>query len=93
MVVVRTPMLDRRLSILEAGKPVQIEAVLSELAVEALDKRVLSRLSWLDEVQLHPLVLGPEEHRLAGELRTVVANDSFRQCPAELIKFASEPMS
>jgi hypothetical protein len=38
-----------------------------ELAVEALNKRVLRWLAGLNEVQLNPVLLGPEEHRLAGQ--------------------------
>lgn len=65
-------MLDRRSSIFQAREPVEIQAVLSELAVKALYECVLSWLAWLDEVQLHSRFLRPEEHCLAGELWSVV---------------------
>ena len=51
VVVVRQSSIVERASF-EAGEPVQIQAVLSELAVEAFHECVLCRLSWLDEVQL-----------------------------------------
>ena len=52
MVVVLSPMLDRRSSIFQAREPVQIQAVLSELPIEALNESVLSGFAWLDELQL-----------------------------------------
>jgi hypothetical protein len=72
MVVVLSPMLDRRSSILQSSKPVQIEAVLSELSIEAFDESVLRRFAWLYEMQLHASSLRPEEHRFARKLRAVL---------------------
>lgn len=69
LVVVLLPLLDRGSGIREAREPVEVQAVLSELAIEALHERVLRRFAGLDEVQLHAGSLRPEEHRFAGELR------------------------
>jgi hypothetical protein len=41
----------RRPRVFEGRKPVQVETVVAELAVEALNERVLRRLAWLNEVQ------------------------------------------
>ena len=50
----------------------QVETIFPQLAVEALDERILSRFARLDEVQFHPRMLGPEVHRLRGELGAVI---------------------
>ena len=59
VVVVSTPALNAEAGILEARKPVQIQTVLAELAVEALDERVLRRLAGLNEMQLYAAPLRP----------------------------------
>ena len=41
-----------------------VQAAVSKLAAEALEKRVMGRLAGLDEVELHASSLGPEKHRL-----------------------------
>ena len=52
-----------------------IEAAVSELAVEALDERILRRLARLDKGQRHRPLTRPEEHGLAGQFRPVIANN------------------
>jgi hypothetical protein len=93
VVVVRSPGIDCRTRILKASEPVEVKAVRFELAVEALDERILSWLAWLDEVQLDAGALRPKEHRFAGELRSVVANDRLGQRPCELIERSSQPLA
>jgi hypothetical protein len=44
IVVVHPPGVDRRSRIRDARKPVEVEKVRAEFAVEALDERVLGRL-------------------------------------------------
>ena len=44
-----------------------VQTFISEPAVEALHKSVLSRLTWLDKTLLGVAFFGPEKHRLAGE--------------------------
>ncbi len=51
----------------------QIQAVLSELAVEAFHESVLRRLSRLNKMQLDVAALRPEEHRLASQFGAIVA--------------------
>jgi len=53
-----------------------IEAVVSELAVEAFYKSILGWFSWLDEVQFNAGFTAPEEHCFRGHLHTVITNDS-----------------
>lgn len=86
------PLIDGRSGILEIGEPVQVEAVFSELAIEALDEGVLRRLSGLDEVQLHARLAGPEEHGLARQLGAVVADDGSRQALAESAEFTRQAL-
>ncbi len=47
--------LDDRTRVIQAGEPVQVQAVLTELAFEAFNKRVLGRLFMLDGMQLRKL--------------------------------------
>ena len=57
----------------------QVETVLAHLSIEALDERVLRRLTRLDEVQLDEVVVGPLVEHAARELRAAVAHDRARQ--------------
>ena len=78
VVVVLFPCVDCGSGLGDAGEPVEIETVLPELAVKALDKRILGWLSKLDEVEFHAALLRPKEHRLAGQLWAIVADDFVR---------------
>lgn len=93
VLVVLSPRLDRRACVPKAGEPVQVQAVLAELAVEALDERILRRLTWLDEVQPDHSSSRPEEHRLAGQLGAVVADDGLwqRSGLGQPIQLAGQP--
>src|SRR6056297_1290328 len=82
------PCVDLVASMLHRSEPMLVETGLPEPTVEALDKRILSGLSRLDEVQLHTVISGPEEHRLTGQLGAVVADDGSRQ---RAIEFGEEP--
>ena len=76
--VVVTPFIDCWTGILKAGEPVQVQAVLPELAVETFHKGILGRLARLNEMQLYAELTRPEEYGLARQLRPVVADDGFR---------------
>jgi hypothetical protein len=56
----------------QAGKPMFVEAFVSESPVEALAGSVLHRFSWLDEMVLDALLMAPLVEDSAGELRTIV---------------------
>ena len=92
MVVVRSPALDDGACPGQAAEPMQVQAVLPELAIEALHEGILSWLSGLDKVQSHTRSPGPEEHRLGRELRAIVQNQGPGQWPgrAEFIEIPSQ---
>ena len=77
MVVVFPPTINDGSGVLQTGEPVQIQAVVPELAVEALDKGVLRRLTRLNEVKLHTSLPGPEKHCLACKFRAVVTDQGL----------------
>ena len=56
-------------------EPVFIQAFIPELTVEALYERVLGWLSWLYQLQLHVMVIGPLIQYFAGELWTLIRSD------------------
>lgn len=95
MVVVGSPLRDFVSCICQAQEPVLFEAAVPELAVEALDERVLRRLARLDEGQRHLPLTRPEEHRLAGQLRPVIADNRGRQRALlrDLVQEPGQPMS
>ncbi len=53
VVVVDAPRLDRALRVVEADKPVLVQAFVAECFVEALDERILRRLPRIDEIPRH----------------------------------------
>ena len=79
MVVVDPPLRDFVSCIRQAQEPVLVEAAVPELAVEAFDERILRRLVRLDKGQGHLPLMRPEEHRLASQLRPVIADNRNRQ--------------
>src|SRR5690606_4758038 len=58
---------------------VEVQAVVAEGAVEALDEAVLHRLARLNEVDLDATGIRPGVERPARELRTVVGHDHVGQ--------------
>ena len=66
-------------------EPVLVQALVAELAVEALDVGVLRRLAGLDQAQLDAALVGPLVERPARELRPLVGPDRLRQRPEAAI--------
>lgn len=66
VVVVHTPAINAVACVVQTGEPMQIQAVVAELAVETLDESILSRFTWLNEMELDASTLRPEKHRLTG---------------------------
>ena len=66
-----------------SAEPMLVEALVPELAVEALDVRVLDRLPGLDKMQMHPLLMSPLVHHETRELRPVIQDYLRRQSPRE----------
>ena len=79
LVVVDPPLLDDPARIVERFEPVDVEAFVAELPVEALDVGVLVRLSRVDESQVDASLLGPPQEGPAGELRALVNDDGLGQ--------------
>ncbi len=77
LVVLPPPLFDFGFCVLHVEKPVQVEALASESAVERLDESVLSRLAGLDEVQANAVPAGPAVELSASELRAVIHYDLF----------------
>ena len=67
----------------QAPKPVDIEAFVAELAVEALQVAVLHGPPRLDAIPCDALLIGPDIERLSGKLRTVVQSDALRDAMPE----------
>jgi hypothetical protein len=85
-----TPGIDDLPGVFKTSKPVLVQAAIPELTVERFNKRVLSWLPWLNEMQFYAGALRPEEHRLAGQLRTVVHDDPAGQVSLST-KLCEEP--
>src|SRR5262245_14778751 len=76
VIVVDPPALDLMPSVGQIGEPVLVQTLVAELAVEALDERILYGLAWPNEMKLHPYPVGPRVERLARELGAVVYDDA-----------------
>ena len=77
MVVMSSPGINRWASDYKTDKPIKIEAVRN--TVETLGECVLWLFAWLYGMQIHSTSLRSEEHRFAGEQRSVVADESWGQ--------------
>jgi hypothetical protein len=79
LVVVLPPGFDDLAGLIQTDKPMLVQTLVAELAVEALHVGVLHRLARPDEVQLHTAPIGPLIQCLTGELWPVVDHDHLRQ--------------
>ena len=70
LVVVLTPCLDGCLCLMQVLEPLLVQALVPELAVEALDVAVLHRSSGLNEDVPDAVSLRPAHERATGELGT-----------------------
>jgi hypothetical protein len=75
------PLINSVSGFVKGSEPVLIQAFVPEFAIEALDKRILGGLTWLDKPKLYPSISGPEVHGFAGEFTAVVHGDHSRQPP------------
>jgi len=55
-----------------------VEALVSELAIEALDECVLGGFAWLNEVKSHLVLISPSVECPSDELRAVVGHEAAR---------------
>ena len=53
---------------IQSSEPVFIQAFIPKLPIEAFYERILGRFAWLDQLQLHPMLIGPLIQCLTGEL-------------------------
>ena len=70
-IVILSPELKSTTGIGHIGKPVFIEALVADLAVEALDVRVLGGFTWGDKVETDAMPVRPLVQRLATEFRAL----------------------
>lgn len=77
-VVINYPGFDEFFRIVEVDEPMLVEAFVPHRSVEALDKSVLHRLDWLDELQLDAMLVGPAIKHLARELGAIVGEKTLR---------------
>ena len=78
LVVVSTPSLAFSPRLVEAEEPVGIEALGTELAVQALDESVVHRFAGPAEVERHAVHEGPQIEFLADDLGAVVEPNGLR---------------
>ena len=65
MVVVAPPEVQLPTSVGQVEEHLDVQALVAQLAVEALDVAVLHRPPWADEVQMHTVPIRPVIQRLA----------------------------
>jgi len=78
VVVVDPPALDDDADLGQGAEDRLVQALVAELAVEAFDEAVLLRLARRDVAPVDADAVGPFEHRPAGHLGSVVADDGVR---------------
>ena len=83
LVVVLTPVRDARSGLLQCLEPLLVQALVPELAVEALDVAVLHRPARLDQDVSDTVGAGPGHEGAAGERGTVVATNCQRVAPED----------
>ncbi len=78
-VVVAPPGRDDGTSGVQRYEPMVVQALVPELAIEALDEGILRRAARRDELQVHAVAIRPLIERAAGELRPLVGANSGGQ--------------
>lgn len=78
-IVFPAPRFNHELSFLQGHKPVFVETFIPKLSVEALDKGILHRLPWLNEVQMYAVLSRPRIQRRPREFRPVIQNQCLGQ--------------
>lgn len=69
------PRFDLSLRVFEIDKRFFVEALVAELAVEALDEAVLLRLAGMDEIQMHAVAVRPGIKLSAGKFGAIVGGE------------------
>jgi len=76
-IILDSPSFDESPGFGQACKPVQVQALISELAVETLDESVVHRTAWSDEVKLDSSPVCPLIEGVAGEFSPVVRGNDL----------------
>src|SRR5471032_3005975 len=74
-VVVCNPSSDELAGLIEIDEQALVEKLIAHPTIERFDIAVLHRSSGCDVVPFHPMLLGPAQDRVRGELGAVVGND------------------
>jgi hypothetical protein len=77
-VIVLLPSGQNDASLPHRGEQRLVQALIAQLAVEAFNESVLLRLAGRDVVPADTAVLGPGQHRAAGQLCAIVADHACR---------------
>ncbi len=77
LIVVFAPIFNNMFGVIERDKPVLLQALLPQPAVEALDKCIVRWLTRSAEFQLHSVAIRPLVHRLRDEFTPVVDLDDL----------------
>ena len=75
MVVELAPLLDEHSGFPQISEPLPVQALVSQLSVEALNEPVVPGSAWRNERRADPLVAKPAHDRASGELRPLVRTD------------------
>jgi hypothetical protein len=62
------PRLDETFCFGQRPEPVGIQALSTEGSVQRFNEGVVVRLTWTGEVDLHPVLVSPQVHRLTGPI-------------------------
>ena len=81
LIVVPAPSGDQDTSLLQARKPMVIQALIPEAPVEALDERILRGFPGLDQFELNAMLAGPLIQRLAGKFRPLIGSNGLGISP------------
>ncbi len=76
--VLKPPLFKNPSRLSQALKPVHVQALVSELAIETLDEPVVHWTSWSDEIKLDASLVDPLIEVVAGEFGPVVQSDDHR---------------
>ena len=78
LIIVAAPIFDLFFSILQAQKPVLIQALLPKTAVKRFDERIFRGLPRLGEIQDQAMGIGPQVKFFGDGLQTIVRLDGLR---------------
>src|SRR5271155_2197371 len=83
LVVLPAPSLYDLLGFRQRREPMGIQAFCSESSVERLHEGIVRGLPWTRKGDAHSVLIGPQVHRLTGELAPVVTAKILRNSPLD----------